>query len=176
MVHSTSITCSPVLVHRYSGYRTPPVSRFVIHLTAVRSLPRSTRLWYVCARCSADSSLRATVSYSAHVGRVTLTSIPFLPSSQASRSFSVSRQMVWYAVKCRARCGITVWKTMNRSEFHFLSRTPPSSPPSAPTKRLLTFPLGTSWHLDGITARSRDHACHAVSFPILPSKLLPGLA
>ena len=54
---STSITRSPVLVHCYPGWRTPPVSRFVIHLTAVPSFPQISRLWNVCARCSAVSSL-----------------------------------------------------------------------------------------------------------------------
>ena len=60
---STSITRSPVLVHCYPDWRTPPVSRFVIHITAVPRFPQSIRLWNVCARCSAVSYLWATVRY-----------------------------------------------------------------------------------------------------------------
>ena len=144
LARSTSITWSLVLVHCSPVCRTPPVSRSVIHITAVRSSPQSTRLWYVYDRCSTDSSLRATVRYSVHVRRVSSTRIPYLPSSQASRRFSICRRMMWDLVTCQARCSINIWKVMNRSKFHCLSRSPRSSPLSVPTKHLLTFPLGMS--------------------------------
>ena len=144
LIRSTSITRSPVLLYRSPGCRTPPIYRSVIHLTSVCSFPRSTRIWYVCTRCSSESSLWATVRYSAHVRRVYSMSIPYCLSSQASRSFYICRRMAWDEVTCRACFSITVWKTMNRSEFHCLSRTPCISPPSVLAKRLPTFPLGTS--------------------------------
>ena len=103
-----SIALSPVLVHRSVGYITPPVSRSVIHRTAVWSFPRSTRIWHVLALCSSDSSLWAAVSYCAHVHRVSSTNIPWRPTSQASSRFYTIRWIAWDAVTCWACCRITV--------------------------------------------------------------------
>ena len=108
LIRSTSITRSPVLLYRSPGCRTPPIYRSVIHLTSVCSFPRSTRIWYVCTRCSSESSLWATVRYSAHVHRVSSTSITCLPSSQASRRFSIRCWMKWDAVTFWACCSITI--------------------------------------------------------------------
>ena len=44
LVCRTSISVSPVFVHRFTGYSLPPVSLSVIHCTSVCSFPRSTRL------------------------------------------------------------------------------------------------------------------------------------
>ena len=95
-----SITWFPVVVHHSPGCMTPTFSHSAIHLTNVRIFPQSTRLWYVCSQFSAKSSLWSTVRYSAHVRRVSSTSTPFLPSSQASRRFSIRGHMEWYAVTC----------------------------------------------------------------------------
>ena len=94
---STSITCFHVLVHCSPGCRTPPIPHSIIQLAAVRSFPRSTRPWYVCAWCSVDSYLWLTVRYSTHVHRVSLTNILCLLSSQASRRFSIKYRMAWDA-------------------------------------------------------------------------------
>ena len=77
-------------------------------------------------------------------GRVSSTSIPCLPSSQASRRFSIRRWMASDEVACQARFSITIWKTMNRSESHCMSRIPRRSPPSVTTNRFPNFPLGAS--------------------------------
>ena len=55
-------------------------------------------------------------------------------------SHAIRRLIAWDAVTWRARYRITVWKAMNRSEFHRRSRTPCISAPSIPTNRWLTFP------------------------------------
>ena len=102
--------------------------------------------------------------------KVSYTSIPCLPSSQATRRFFIRRYTAWDAVTCRARCSIIIWKTMNCSKFHFLSRTPRRSPPSVPKNCLRTFLLGVSCRLYVMTARSLYHACHSASSLMLPYK------
>ena len=89
LVHSTSITLSLFLVHNSAVCSTPPASLSVIYRTAVRSFPRSTRLWYFLALCSLDSALPAAVRYYAHVRRVSSTNISLYPASQASSLFSI---------------------------------------------------------------------------------------
>ena len=137
--HSLPRLCAPL-----RGLKYTPVSLSVIHCTAVRSFPRITRLWIVLSLCSSDSSLRAAVSYCAHVRRVSSTNTLWRPASQASSRFSIRRRISWYAVTCRACFRIIVWKTINRSEFHYLSRTPLRSPTSSSKKRLPAFPLVAS--------------------------------
>ena len=136
-MRSTSITLSLVFLKCSTGCSTPPISHLVIHCTSVRSFPRRTRLWYVLAQCSYGSSLKAVCS-------VSFTSIPCLPVSQASSLFLIRLCIAWYAVIWRDCCSITVWKTMNRSEFHHLSHTLHSSEFKSPTKWRSTFPLGVS--------------------------------
>ena len=101
LVCSTSITLSPVLVHRSAGWITPPVSWSAIHCTVVRSFPWSTRIWKVLALRSSVSSLWVVVRYFEHVRRVYSTNIPWRPASQASSSFSIHRRNAWDVVTCR---------------------------------------------------------------------------
>ena len=84
-----------------------------------------------------------------------------LAGPQASKLFSIQSRIAWDAVTWRARFRITVWKTMNRSEFHLRYRTPSNSEPSILMNQRPTFPLGALWRLDGMTARSRHHTCHS---------------
>ena len=98
LVCSTYITLSPVVVHISNVCSMPPVSRSVIHLTAVRGFPLSTRLWKFLALCSSDFSLRAEVRYCAYVRRFSSTNIPCHPASQESRIFSILQRISWDAV------------------------------------------------------------------------------
>ena len=63
---------------------------------------------------------------------------------QACSRFSIRRLIAWDAVTWRARCRITIWKTMNRSEFHRLSRISFISAPNVLTNHCPTFPLSAS--------------------------------
>ena len=88
--------------------------------------------------------LWSAVRYSLQDLRVYPTSIACLPAPQASNLFSIRCLIAWDAVTWRARCRITVWKTMNCSKFHHWSRTPCILALRIPTNRRPTFPLGAS--------------------------------
>ena len=79
--------------------------------------------------------------YYDHVCRVSPTSIPCLLSSQASRHFSICRQMAWDAVTCWARCSIQVPQSLPH---------PPQLFPKHPDKMPAYFParhvIAPQWH------------------------------
>ena len=73
-----------------------------------------------------STSIQVAVRYYSRVRIVSSTNIPCRLASQASIHFSILCHIAWYVVTCWDHCSINIWKTMHRSEFHRLSRTPNS--------------------------------------------------
>ena len=105
---STYKTGWPVLGHVSSVWNTPPFSLYMIQRTADSSFSQSTRLWYIFALCSRESSPLLVERNFAQMRNLSSTIILCYPASQASNLQSIHRRIsqylrTWFTMKFKNR-------------------------------------------------------------------------